>query len=315
MHQFFLMEFNLYPLWTFLRVFQAGSLTRAAEQLGISQPAVSAHLKGLEQRYGSPLLVRSARGMRPTPLGEAVHRQAQAVFGELQELERVVSGQSEGENLAIAASSTPGVYWLPGQLRSFRQKFPGLLTTYTLADSAVVQEWVLDYTVPLGVIGDLPVLSRPAPLHQEQVGSDTLMLMCDPANSLAPRLTVASRHLRDQTLILREPGSSTRAAALSMLDKQMDSFAHVLELNSNEAVKEAVLAGLGVAVLSSWTVRRECQAGLLCAVAPRQWSRQRPIYLVCRPERRLRGAAESLWKFLKTWRAGKSNPGRGAPTP
>lgn len=293
------MNYNLYPLWAFLVVAREGSLTGAGEQLGISQPAVSAHLKGLEQRLGSRLLCRSARGTQLTSFGEAVQRQARAIFIELEELDRVVSGQTGGEELKIAASSTPGVYWLPTRLRNFGLQHPRIVTSYSIADSAEVKAMVLDYTVPMGVVGDLPCTSQRSELHQEEVGSDSLQLMCAPSNPLAGRQSVSHQQLKNQTLIVREPGSSTRAQAEAILHGVMHKFAQILELNSNEAVKEAVLADLGIAVLSSWTVVREKQAGLLQSVAPSQWSQERPIYLICRAERHLRRGADLLWEFLR----------------
>lgn len=294
------MDYNLYPLWTFLAVAREGSLTRAGAHLGISQPAVSAHLKSLEQRFGERLLCRSSTGMRLTPFGEVILKQARAVFLEFHELERLAAGEALAGDLKIAASNTPGVHWLPAKLGSFRQKHPEIVPSYAIHHSATVTALVLDYSVPLGIVGDLPTSSHE--LYQEVIGHDSLQLMCAPSNALAGRRTVDGRQLRNQTLILREPGSSTRAQAETMLSKVIGEFERVLELNSNEALKEAVLAGFGVAVLSSWTVVREQSAGLLCAVAPSKWRQTRPIFLIRRSAHALRGAAGLLWDFLSLGR-------------
>ncbi|MBT9588063.1 LysR family transcriptional regulator [bacterium] len=289
---------NLYPLRAFLAVATRHHVTQAADQLGISQPAVSAHLKALEDRFGERLFFRGKKGMQLTPFGETVFHQTQAIFCEVEELERLMSGAGASPPLRIAASSTPGVYWLPSRIQEFSQSHPGLAVSYRIGDSSDVQAAVLAYAVPLGVIGDLTILAASKELHYEEIGRDSLQLMCASGNPLAGRKQVRSLDLKRERLIVREPGSSTRIQAEAMLSALLTDFAEVIELNSNEAIKEAVIAGLGIAVLSSWAVKRELQTCQLCPIAPTRWFQSRPIYLIRRMERRLRGSGALLWEFL-----------------
>lgn len=292
------MNDNLYPLRAFVAVAEEGHVTRAAERLGITQPAVSAHLKTLEEQFADRLFVRSSRGMQLTPLGETVLHQARAVFVEIEELEKIATGARCGGPCRIAASNTPGVHWLPSRIQEFSALHPGVSVSYTIGDSAQVQAAVLSYAVPFGLVGDLPAVAASAELRHQEIGRDTLQLMCAAGNHLARKRQLRRQELKNETLVMREPGSSTRAQAETMLAQVLSSFGRVIELNSNEAIKEAVVAGLGLAVLSSWTVEREVKQGQLCAVGGTRWMQRRPIYLIRRADRRLRGTTELLWEFL-----------------
>src|SRR5689334_3377353 len=119
-------DLNMYPLHVFRLVARLGSVTHAARELKVSQPAVSAHLRALEARYGAPLFERTPRGMRLTPAGEVVADHAARVFALLDDMGAAVesaSGQIRGA-VTIAASTTPGAYLLPGLLRAFRDRNP-----------------------------------------------------------------------------------------------------------------------------------------------------------------------------------------------
>src|SRR5687767_7861325 len=119
-------DFNLYPLYVFRLVARSGGASNAARELHISQPAVSAHLRSLEQRLGATLLERTPRGMLLTKTGEAVLEQVDRLFTiyqELPELADAMSGRVRGE-VTIATSSTPGAYFVPKLLQRFQKKYP-----------------------------------------------------------------------------------------------------------------------------------------------------------------------------------------------
>ena len=139
-------EFNLYPLHVFRVIARLGSVTRAAQELFISQPAVSAHLRSLEQHYGEPLFERTPRGMLLTPAGTAFSEQVNrlfAIYDDLPSTVDAVRGRVRGE-VVVAASSTPGAYLVPELLRRFQKKYPDARPTLTVVDSAQVLEWLLE---------------------------------------------------------------------------------------------------------------------------------------------------------------------------
>ncbi|HZO86694.1 MAG TPA: LysR family transcriptional regulator [Chthonomonadaceae bacterium] len=293
-------RFNLYPLHVFLLVTRYGSVTRAAQELCISQPAVSAHIKALEARYGEPLFERTPRGMALTPVGDSVARHASRLFAQIEDIEHAVKaahGQVRGE-VRIAASSTPGAYLLPGLLRRFKERYPEAEPTLMLGDSAQVLAWLYDYQVALGVLGEMPKMAAEGELRHERIGEDELRLTTAPDNPLCQVEKIAEEHLGNQSLFLREKGSSTRAGAEKLLGDWLEKFDRVVEVTSAEAIKEAVIAGLGIAVLSSLATRREEAGGLLGPVRDVRFRQKRSLYLVCRADRPPVGAAEALWTFL-----------------
>lgn len=297
-------DYNLYPLHVFRLVAQFGSVTRAAQQLFISQPAVSAHLKQVEAKYGEPLFERTPRGMTLTPAGAALQEHVGRLFVLYEGLNTAVAdlrGQVRGEFI-IAASSTPGAHLLPALLQSFQQRHPAAQPILKVGDSAEVVAWLLDYRVPLGVIGEMAL---PVELERVQIGSDRLQLVARAEDVVCRTRQVKAAHLQGRTLFLRESGSSTREGTLALLGDLRRAVGRIVELNNTEAIKQSVVAGLGVAVLSSWTTRLEEEAGLLRAAKDARLRLTRQFYLVKRQDRLLTGGAAALWQSLTQPQKGK----------
>lgn len=287
---------NLYPYWVFAMVVRQHGLTRAAAELGISQPAVSAHIKGLETKFGERLLNRGGKQTRPTPFGEEVYARVLPLLAAVEELNWLAHGNSSLTEVVIAASQTPGAYWLPARLKEF-EALECIRCSYRIGDSRQVHEWIRDYSVPFGIVGDLPEATS-SDFDQVEIGRDRLQLMVAASHPLSGKRRVCANAFGQERLILRTCGSSTRAQAETMLATCLRNFSSVLEFNNGEAIKEAVLAGFGLAVLSSWSVVREVDAGLLGVVGADRWCLNRPIHLLKLPQRRLRGNADLLWNFL-----------------
>lgn len=292
-------DFNLYPLHIFRLVARSSSVTRAAQELFISQPAVSAHLRSLEQRLGALLFERTPRGMLLTKTGEVVLEQANRLFALYQELPALADaarGQVRGE-VTVAASSTPGAYCVPELLRRFQEKYPESYSTLLVGDSAEVLKWLHEYRIPLGVVGEMVMDES---LHRQEIGADELRLVTAASDALHRVSEIKGGHLRDRTLFLREQGSSTRVGAIALLGSLIPAFGRVVEVTSAEAIKQAVASALGVAVLSSWATKLEEKAGLLRPVRDKRLRQQRRFYLVRRQDRILTGSAAALWECLTT---------------
>jgi molybdate transport repressor ModE-like protein len=292
-------NYNLYPLHVFRLVARGGSVTRAAQELFISQPAVSAHLKALETALGEPLFERTPRGMQLTAAGTIVLEQVNQLFALYEELPAAVDamrGRVRGE-VTVATSSTPGAYLVPALLRRFQERYPEVRPVLRVGDSAEVQQWLLDYQAPLGVMGELHIT---AGLQSVELGSDRLQLVAAACDPLCRLRQLKPEHLQGRTLLLREPGSSTRAGAQSLLGELLKSFERIVEVPSPEAIKQAVIAGLGVAVLSSWATRLEEGAGLLQPVRDQRLRQARRFFLIKRQDRTLTGSAAVLWDYLST---------------
>jgi DNA-binding transcriptional LysR family regulator len=293
-------QFNLYPLHIFRLVAQFGSVTRAAQKLFISQPAVSAQLRSLEEYYQAALFERTPRGMLLTPAGAALSEQVNklfAIYDDLPSSVGAVQGLVRGE-VIVAASSTPGAYCVPDLLRRFQEKYPDARSTLVVGDSAQVLEWLREYRFPLGVVGETKMSEG---LHCLEIGADELRLVVATADSLSRVRQVKGEHMRKHTLFIRESGSSTRMVAESLLSDLLPAVGRIVEIQSTEAIKQSVIAGLGVAVLSSWATRLEESAGLLRPVRDSRLKRQRRFYLVRREDRALTATAAALWDCLATF--------------
>lgn len=290
-------DYNLYPLHVFRLVAQLGSVTRAAQDLFISQPAVSAHLKAIEAKYGEALFERTPRGMKLTPAGEALHEKAGRVFALYEGMASAIAemrGEVRGE-IVIAASSTPGAYLVPKLLCEFQRRYPAAQPILKVGDSGEVLSWLHDYRVALGVIGEIAITPD---LERVEIGSDKLQLVASADDEIVRSRQIKPQHLQSRTLFLRESGSSTRAGSIELLGDLLPSFARTVELTNTEAIKQSVAAGLGVAVLSSWTTKLEESAKLLHPVKDTRFRLIRKFYLVKRKDRALTGAAAAMWDCL-----------------
>jgi DNA-binding transcriptional LysR family regulator len=290
-------EYNLYPLHVFRAVARLGSVTRAAQELYISQPAVSSHLKTLEVRYKEALFERTPRGMLLTSAGAAVAEHADRVFALLGDIATAVEatrGEVKGK-ITLAASSTPGAYLAPRLLRRFQDRYPHTEPALLVGDSREVLSWLHEYRVPLGVVGETVM---EAGFLREEIGQDELRLVTAATDDLSQIQAITGEHLSGRTLLLREQGSSTRSGAETLLGSGIRDFARVEELNSTEAIKQMVAAGLGVSVLSSWATELEEKAGLLAPVRDGRFRQERRFYLVRRADRPLLGTVAALWQCL-----------------
>lgn len=290
-------DYNLYPLQVFRLVAELGSVTRAAQELFISQPAVSAHLKTVEAKYGEALFERTPRGMKLTPAGATLHEHVGRLFVLYEGVTTALAdtrGEVRGE-IVIAASSTPGAYLVPGLLQSFQQRYPAAQAILKVGDSAEVLAWLHDYRVALGVVGELTSTDD---LERVEIGSDKLQLVAAAGDALCRTRQIKPEQVRNRTLFLREFGSSTRAGSVELLGALLPSFARTVELTNTEAIKQSVAAGLGLAVLSSWSTRLEEAAGLLQPVKDSRLRLTRKFYLVKRKDRQLTGTAAALWECL-----------------
>lgn len=303
-------DYNLYPLHVFRLVARHGSATRAAESLSISQPAVSAHLRTLEVALGVALFERTPRRMILTGAGGCLLEQADRLFLLCEELPQIIDqqqGRVRGEVL-IAASSTPGAYLLPRLLRQFELRYPEVRPLPQIADSSTVLEWILEYQVPFGIIGEIAL---PQIIETQEIASDSLQLVAAPGDPLLQLQQVEPEDLAGRTLFVREKGSSTRKSLERAFGSYLPHFQRLVEIPGTEAIKQSVIAGLGVAVLSSWSIELEAAAGLLASVVDRRWHLARRFFLAKRSDRVPGGAAAALWDLISREGRRDSSPAFG----
>lgn len=275
-------------------VARLGSIGRAAAAHGISQPSASHRVRTMERLVGVPLIARSPRGSRLTPAGTLLVEWAGAVVDAARVLDAGIDALREqrDQRLRVAASLTIAEYLLPGWLVALRRDRPGTAVSLSVENSAQVARAILDGDADLGFVeGPGPVKG----LRSAGVGHDELALVVGPGHRWAKRRNpLPPAELAATPLICREEGSGTRAAFTAALRDHGDPAPPLLELASTTAVKAAVAAGDGAAVLSSLAVVDEIAAGRLARVAVEGVDLHRSLRAVWRTGTRPTGPAGDL---------------------
>jgi DNA-binding transcriptional LysR family regulator len=263
-------------LRAFAAVARAGSFTRAAEELYVSQPAVSKHVATLEAELGVQLVQRDRRGAVLTHAGRVLADyvlRAEALLANGRRAVRAAAGQEAG-TLAVAASGIPGTYLVPEVVARFTQQHPGVEVALQVSTSAGALELVRAHEVELAVVGGMTV---PPELQAERLLDDEVVLVGAPS-LVSARLR--PRDLEVLTWISREEGSATRAAVETMRWQVGLHPVRTLELPSWEAVKRAVAAGAGIAAISRYAIEQELALGTLVVLDVPRWRLPRTIAAV-----------------------------------
>jgi len=300
---------NRNHLAAFHAVARAGSISRGAEQLMTSQPAVSRQVADLEAELGVTLFDRLPRGVRLTDAGgvlaEFAHRMA-VLEQEADRAIRELRGLARGR-LAIGASTTIAAYVLPPVFGEFHRRHPRVELSMEVANSDVIERKLLDGELDLGLTG---IGTTRAELEAQPFATDDLAVVAAPSHPLANRPRVAAADLAGESFVVREPGSGMRAAADRALADRGIAVVPVMTLGSTAAVKRAVAAGAGLAFISRLTVDLELQAGLLVVVPVSGLTVRRPLYWVRRRDKSDPYAVTALRKLLDEQLATAGRAGR-----
>ena len=260
------MAHSLRQFEVFLAVARAKSFRRAADGLHLSQPSLSQHVAELERELGVKVFDRLRRTVELTEAGRVLEDHLQRLFATLDSARKAIddlSGLQRG-SLVVGASTTPGIYVVPGMLAGFRARYPGIQLSLQIANSAVIEQRVRTNEVDLGVVGGHALRQGEACVAAGLL--DELVLIVPPAHRWARRREVWPNPPVLERLLIREEGSATRELTERTLHQAGVRFTVAMELAHTEAIKEAVAAGLGVAFVSVYAVRHEIKAKQLAAV-------------------------------------------------
>ena len=287
-------------LQAFCAVVEKKSFSQAAEQLGVTQPAVSLQIRALEQRLGQSLLDRSGRRVEPTEAGRRLYRSAQRMLALEEQLLDEVSaddGRLTG-TLAIGASTGPGAHLVPLLLCEFHREHPDLHVALSIWDTQTVIDRVVDRQLELGVVG---ALRRHRSLEFEPLVRDEIVLAVPPDHGAAGG-TISLDQLKAETVIVMQEGAGVRQVVEEELRRaglRLRGVEPKLELGLQESVKSAVAAGYGVAFISRTAIEGELAAGRLAAAQVEGVEPARQIYIVRARGRSATRAAEAFLSFAK----------------
>ena len=255
-----------------LQVFQTVarllSFTKAAEELHMTQPAVTFQVRQLEEQYNTRLFDRTHNRISLTEAGRKVYESAVRIFelyAEMDNAVRELTGDVGG-GLILGASSTIAEYMLPVLLGDFKKQYPDVSIRLKVSNSDGIVNQVENNMIDMGVV-EAPVNNKN--LVVEVCRTDELVLIVPPGHELADREKVCPKELIKYPFICREEGSGTREVMLESMSADGGSAGDlnvVMELGSLEAIKGAVEAGMGISVLSSATIVKELKLGTLVAI-------------------------------------------------
>lgn len=278
---------------------QSGSVSGAAEALGVTPPAVTMQIKQLEAAAALPLVERSARGFTVTEAGGEVLEAARRIEEALRDCGEALSLLKHvgGGHVAIGVVST-AKYFAPRALAAFTAARPGVEIQLSVGNRSETLAALREHRLDLALMGRPP---EDFAIDQAIVGDHPHIIVAPPGHPLA-----APRHgrplpleaLAGETFLLREEGSGTRALTLRLFARAGFAPRFGMEMNSNETIKQAVMAGLGIAMISAHTVGAELEAGRLRALPVEGLPVVRQWFVAKLPDKRLLPAARALWDFL-----------------
>lgn len=297
---------NLKQLEVFIKVAESGSFSKGAEATFITQSTVSQHISALESEFGLKLLDRTGKGALPTEAGKLLLDRARRLVDYAREIPIAIArfkGVEEAD-LNIAGSSIPGEYMIPAALPLLISRFPGLTIFLLQGDSREVLEKVMAEEVEFGVVGGRFAEES---LEFTPFTRDELVLIAPAGHRWSGVVGISKQELLGQSFVLREMGSGTGKASAEALREtgiEPDLLRVAAHLGSNEAVKRAVITGIGVSFVSSISVQWELAQGTLIQIPVSDVCIRREFYLVSRKGRELSPAAVAFSAVMMELYAG-----------
>ncbi|WP_071394839.1 LysR family transcriptional regulator [Bacillus tuaregi] len=291
-------------LHVFVTVVEMENFSRAAEELHMTQPAVSQYIQSIERTMGTKLLERSNKFVRLNKAGEIVYHHAKEILGLYTKMHYLIDDLTNKTSgpLSIGASYTFGEYVLPYVIAKMHKKYPMIIPTITIGNTKEVANLVLGNQLDVGIVeGEL----KDKHLVIEPFAEDSMYLVTSPKHRLAQKNgEISISELEEETWIVRENGSGTREVTEEMFRLCGMIPKNTLEFGSTQLIKESVEAGLGISILSHWAIRKECSMGTLNIINVKQLPILRKFSVVLRSPFQ----TKALNVFLELLREGKTIP-------
>jgi DNA-binding transcriptional LysR family regulator len=289
-------------LAAFCAVVERRSFSQAAEQLGVTQPAVSLQIRSLEKRLGVQLLDRSGRRVEPTDAGRRLYRSALRLLAQEEQLLAELGEEVEGEltgRLELGASTGPGGTVIPVVLCEFQQRHPGVHVALTVSDTQRIVEQVARRELELGVVG---AARRQRGVVFEPFFRDEVVLAVPSAHRFADR-TVPVDELRSEPIVLMQEGAGVRQVIddeLRAVGVRLRDLDVRLELGLQESARSAVLGGYGITFISRSAVEADVAAGTIAIARVEGIDASREISLVRSAGRAESRIAQAFVDFART---------------
>jgi DNA-binding transcriptional LysR family regulator len=291
---------NLKQLEVFLAVAETGSFSRAAQATFITQSTVSQHISSLEAQFGLKLLDRTGKGVFPTAGGKILLEHARQIVSKAREVPLFMKRFKGLEDafLKMGASNIPGNYLIPAALSAFFERYPGVACTILLGDSRETLDRLQNEEIEIGIIG---TFFDEKGIDFEPLGRDKIVLVVKGNHPWAGRKSIRPKELLSERYIIRESGSGTEKTVREALVKagiEPSQMKVRASLGSNEAVKQAVINGIGAAFISEMSIQKELTQREVAVVKVQGLTISRSFFLVRRLRRDLSPPARALGNLL-----------------
>lgn len=290
------MNITLRQLKVFAAVARNLSFTRAAEELCLTQPAVSMQVKQLENQLDVPLFEQLGKKIYLTEAGKEVYHYSRAITQQLDELHTVLEnlkGLGHGK-LRISVATTAN-YFVPTLLGTFCKRFPNVTVSLDVTNRDKLLNQLSENEVDLVIMGQPPV---DMDLEAATFMENPLIIVAPPEHPLAKEKAIPLKRLEKEIFLVRERGSGTRGAMERFFTQHDIHVTTGMEVGSNEAIKQSVQAGLGLGLLSRDTVDMELALGRLVILDVAEFPILRHWYAVHRRGKRLSAVSEAFKDFL-----------------
>jgi len=290
------MHMTLRQLQVFDAVARHLNYTRAAEELHMTQPAVSGHIRQMAEQLGVPLIEQVGKRLHLTEAGEEVQKAALDVINRTEELEMRLAdlaGMLLGR-LRLSVTTT-AKYFAPHLLGDFSRRYPGVDVRLEVSNRETVLERLMANEDELAIMGRVP---QGLNVTGTAFTRNPLVIVAPPDHPLAGEAGIQPERLAEETFLLREPGSGTRLAMEEFFTERGLSLKGGMELGSNETIKQAVMAGMGLSVLSWHTIPLERATGKLAVLDVAGFPLKRHWYAVHLKEKQLSVVAATFLQFL-----------------
>ncbi|MEW6464671.1 MAG: LysR substrate-binding domain-containing protein [Pseudomonadota bacterium] len=290
------MHLTLRQLQIFSAAVRHKSFTRAAEALHLTQPAVSMQMRQLEDQVDLPLFDQVGKQIHLTDAGRELYRHALLIEAQIQDLANAMDefrGVERGE-LDLTVASTAN-YFAPKLIAAFCSQHERVQVRLHVSNQEQIVEAMATASSDLAIMGQPP---DDAELVAKPFLDNPLVVIASPSHPLAKRSGIALRRLGGEAFITREPGSGTRKAAERHFSRYGVEFNTAMEMSSNEAIKQAVEAGLGLGVLSLHALELELAMGRLVTLDVERFPIMRQWFVVHRKGKRLSTVAQAFLDFL-----------------
>lgn len=291
---------NLHHLRIFQAVAQRRSVTAAAADLLLSQPAISLQLKSLEKELGLPLFERGGPKLRLTQAGEVLHRAAVSILSARDEAERAILELRDGTKgrLILGAGTTGGMYVLPRVVQAYKSLWPETDVLLQIGTTDQILEKLLQNVLDLGCVGG-PIEDRRFAV--EPLCADELVLIAAPSHPIVSLAKVTLKDLGGMPFIVPEAGSRTRQLVERKLREAGVPLRITMQMPGTEGVKRAVEARLGIGMVSGYAVENECLTGVLRRVPVEDFQLTRTMNIVYRTQKYFSPVGARFLEFAKSF--------------